>query len=491
MVAAFILPFFSPAFGQKKDFVPVSAKEKKQLRAAVEAAPDNMEAHKAYLAAFRTGDDARASYESLMKKYPQSAAIPRALADKYGHYSPKSAGYLLKAAALQPGDVSVWQDLALDASMRGDNAGEMEFTRKALAAEPGNIRLQYDLVDLIREKDEAAWKKQTLALVKQYPNDEASLTALHIMGYRLRDDEEKIKVWEQIKSLPFPAEKTQVAMSRLADAYIRTGRYDKAIILSESFKANAAERLRFPMRLKLAIELAAADIKMKDGNFAAAKAILMPMDMRGKFNLSIGTTVAVAKAAALKALGETQAAYDSLIVFQAITPFPDVKDSLELYGKSLGKNEAMVKSDIRAAIARNSVAALPFEVDAYPAGKKVKLSDYKGKVLLLSFWYPGCGPCRGEMPHIETGIKTFGKDKLAYAGVNILREQDDFVLPFMQGTKYSFTPLGASEAIKKDYKIRVAPTNLIIDQEGKIAYSNFMVDANNEVMLKLMIESLL
>ncbi|GEP97662.1 hypothetical protein CCY01nite_39220 [Chitinophaga cymbidii] len=485
------MPLFNHVHAQKQDFVPVSAKEKKQLRAAVEAAPDNMEAHKAYLAAFRSGDDARSSYESLMKKYPQSASIPKALADKYGHYSPKTAGYLLQAAALQPGDVAVWKDLALDASMRGDDAKKREYITKALAADTGNVQLQYELANLMQEEDEAAWKQQMLRLAEKYPSDESTLHALHIMGLGIRNEEEKIAIWEKLYNLSFPAEIKQFAMSRLADAYIRTGRYDKAIVLSESFKTIAAERMRFPMRLKLAIELAAADIKMKDGNFAAAKAILMPMDMHGKFNLNIGTRVAIAKATALKASGEMQAAYDSLIAFQAKTPFPDVKDSLALYGKSLGKNETRVKAELRAIIARNSRPALPFEVDSYPAGKKVKLSDYKGKVLLLSFWYPGCGPCRGEMPHIEAGIKDISKDQLAYAGVNILREQDDFVLPFMKGTKYSFTPLGATEAIVKDYKIRVAPTNLLIDQDGNIAYYGFMIDADSEVMLKLMIQSLL
>ncbi|WP_313516254.1 hypothetical protein [Sphingobacterium sp.] len=51
--------------------------------------------------------------------------------------------------------------------------------------------------------------------------------------------------------------------------------------------------------------------------------------------------------------------------------------------------------------------------------------------------------------------------------------------------------LGAPFESKKDYQIVAAPTNFIIDQQGRIVYSDFTVDAENEQMLTLMIESMM
>ena len=491
VIGSFAMLLMTTGFAQEKEFVPVSAKEMTKLRKAVEANPDNLEAHKAYLAAFRTAEEATVQYEQWMKKYPKSAAVPQALAEKYGHYSPKTAQYLLQAAALEPDNVELWQELALDASMRGDNEKRIAYTRKAAGAQPQNINLQFAAVDLLKEDNETAWKQQTLELAKKYADKEETVSSLHMLGYNVSDVNEKIAIWELLKNMNFPLEKSQFAMSRLTDVYIQTGQYAKAIEMAKMFKDIAAGRLNFNQKLTLAETLAAADAQTKAGNHAAAKDLLMPLSMHSRGNLDLGSRIAIAKAAALQATGATQAAYDSLIVFQSLTPYPEVKDSLETYGSKLGKSAATVKTDVRAAVAGNSKAALPFELDTYPSGKKVKLEDYKGKVLLLSFWYPGCGPCRAEMPHIEAGIKNIDKNKMAYAGVNILRMQDDFVLPFINGTKYSFTPLGASEAIQKDYNIRYAPTNLIIDQDGRIAYSHFMINAGNEKMLEMMIQSLL
>jgi hypothetical protein len=62
----------------------------------------------------------------------------------------------------------------------------------------------------------------------------------------------------------------------------------------------------------------------------------------------------------------------------------------------------------------------------------------------------------------------------------------------MRGTKFSFTPLrGNGEWAKQVYHVRGAPTNFLIDREGRIVYSDFMIDANNERMLELMINSVL
>ena len=109
----------------------------------------------------------------------------------------------------------------------------------------------------------------------------------------------------------------------------------------------------------------------------------------------------------------------------------------------------------------------------------------------MTFWFPGCGPCRGEMPHLEAVLKKYPKDKVVYLGIQTLPEQDEYVASFMKGTKYSFMPLHGTRQLDMDYKVRGNPANYIIDQNGKIQYWGFMIDDGSEKSLDAMIQSLL
>jgi thiol-disulfide isomerase/thioredoxin len=202
--------------------------------------------------------------------------------------------------------------------------------------------------------------------------------------------------------------------------------------------------------------------------------------------------VALLKSSVINESGNTQGAYDSLVVLEAKTPSDDVKAALVKYGTSLNKNTEQVENDIWAAREKFITKAVDFNLGLYTSSKTASLADFKGKVMLMTFWFPGCGPCRGEFPHFESVLKKFKGKEIVYVGINVFPEQDDYVLPFMQGTKYSFIPLrGNADWAEKAYKVRGEPTNFLIDGDGRIVFSNFMINANNERMLELMITSML
>ena len=90
-------------------------------------------------------------------------------------------------------------------------------------------------------------------------------------------------------------------------------------------------------------------------------------------------------------------------------------------------------------------------------------------------------------------MKKFKGEKFVYLGINITAEQDDYVVPFMKSSGYSFIPLKDNDKwVKGPLDNRnAAPVNFLIDQEGKIIYSNFRTDGHNEATLELMINSVL
>jgi len=151
-------------------------------------------------------------------------------------------------------------------------------------------------------------------------------------------------------------------------------------------------------------------------------------------------------------------AYDSLLAFKTKTPGP----------------------------------APAFELGLYTSDKKARLEDFRGKVILLTFWFPGCIPCKAEMEYFQNVVNKYDKKDLVYLGINMVPYQDNKVLPFMERTKFSFIPLRATtEWAQEIYKVSAAPANFIIDKKGKIVYSDFVIGAGTEHILELMINSLM
>ena len=53
-----------------------------------------------------------------------------------------------------------------------------------------------------------------------------------------------------------------------------------------------------------------------------------------------------------------------------------------------------------------------FELTNYDTGKPVKLSDYRGKVVLVNFFFPTCHTCRGEFPFLQKIHEEYGPEKI-------------------------------------------------------------------------------
>ena len=98
--------------------------------------------------------------------------------------------------------------------------------------------------------------------------------------------------------------------------------------------------------------------------------------------------------------------------------------------------------------------------------KPQALADYRGKVVVLDFWYRGCGWCIRAMPALEKVSEHYQGQPVAVLGMNTDKVLDDakFVVDKM-GLKY--TTLKA-EGLPEKFKVRGFPTFILIDQSGKI-----------------------
>lgn len=115
----------------------------------------------------------------------------------------------------------------------------------------------------------------------------------------------------------------------------------------------------------------------------------------------------------------------------------------------------------------SGVAAPDFTVTDVD-GAEHKLSDYRGRDVLVVFWATWCPACNVEIPHLIELRKEFKEDELAILAMSneTARHLKDFVVA--KGINYSVVPLGSSILAKPYADVRSIPTSFFIDKQGTI-----------------------
>lgn len=116
------------------------------------------------------------------------------------------------------------------------------------------------------------------------------------------------------------------------------------------------------------------------------------------------------------------------------------------------------------------------EIDAEGVdGKRFKLSDYRGKIVVLIFWGTWCGPCMAEVPHEREMAEKYKDKPVALLGVDCDEDRAK-ALEVMKKEGITWPNWYDGEPgqgpIAKAYHIRAYPTVMVIDAEGKIRLKN-------------------
>ncbi len=102
-------------------------------------------------------------------------------------------------------------------------------------------------------------------------------------------------------------------------------------------------------------------------------------------------------------------------------------------------------------------------------GGTVRLSDYRGRVVIVDFWATWCPPCREEIPHFVNLQQQYGERGLTVIGISVDQGGPEAVEAFAREHGINYPIVMADNDVDRAYGgIRGIPTTFVIDRQGRI-----------------------
>ena len=115
-----------------------------------------------------------------------------------------------------------------------------------------------------------------------------------------------------------------------------------------------------------------------------------------------------------------------------------------------------------------SGAAPDFELALF-AGERMRLSDYRGEVILINFWASWCPPCRDEAPDLQALYQDYRGDGFTVIGVNMLESAQRKALEYIAEFGVTY-PNGEDigEKVTNLYRVEAPPESFLVDRAGQV-----------------------
>ncbi|PKQ70957.1 peroxiredoxin family protein [Raineya orbicola] len=134
------------------------------------------------------------------------------------------------------------------------------------------------------------------------------------------------------------------------------------------------------------------------------------------------------------------------------------------------------KKEVSKKMFKQNIVAPDFELKNLE-GKNVKLSDLKGKVVVLDFWATWCGPCVASFPGMKKASDKYKNDKnvvfLFIATSEEPRNRTERLKRFIEKKKYDFNVLiDDNDAVAAKFGVMGIPMKFVVDTQGNIRFAS-------------------
>jgi peroxiredoxin len=148
--------------------------------------------------------------------------------------------------------------------------------------------------------------------------------------------------------------------------------------------------------------------------------------------------------------------------------------------------------------AASSLAASSMEGQVAPdfalkssTGENLRLSEYRGDVVMINFWATWCGPCRQEMPLLDELYSRYQRVGFNLLGVNI-DDDSSRAMGMIEDLGVNFPVLfDDRKEVSKLYDVEAMPVTVIVDREGTVRYVHHGYKPGYEDMYLDQVRSLL
>ncbi len=163
---------------------------------------------------------------------------------------------------------------------------------------------------------------------------------------------------------------------------------------------------------------------------------------------------------------------------QIITKYKDIKDAAKF-----AEGELFVLRHL-------SIGKVAPDIEGEDSdGKKFKLSDFRGKVVVLDFWALWCGPCMGLVPHEKTLVKRLEGKPFAMVGVDFDQTKEELKKGEQEnGITWRSFHDGRQGPIGDKWRISSIPAIYVLDAKGVIRYKDVREKAMDEAVDALLKE---
>lgn len=494
----------SPDYGKASDF----------FRRAIAADPRYVEAHsqfmfasrQAALAAAATGGQtpkaAGAAATAALKKlygdwaaaHPDNPVYEWALGSLEDNDYAAAERHYERAIAIDPAFPRVYQALALIADFRGENQKQVDFLKRAADLNPDDASYFFYYASAYKSLDPTRSVALLQEVADRYPKTERGAQGLYWAAFETGDLKTKTAIYERLRR-EFPPETFSWSASGMTSFFDVEMRTTPASALA--LATDLAARLTSDGDAKTWKELAAfaqatvdARQLLAAGHADRALALAAAAPRPRYADL---TPLNLVRTDARAALGQAAGAYDDLVGILATAPTDAIAAAARMLGRTLGKTDDALSADVTTRLAATASSAPPFALPRYPDRAPVSLADYRGRVVLVNFWYPSCGPCRGEFPTLQRVLDKYKDRGFAILALNVYPAEDDMVMPYIRNNRFGFVPLATdTDWAAKTYNARGFPTNALVDADGRIAYRPGVIRGEQEERtFELEIETLL